>query len=50
MDGAQGREAGKEELAKDDDCDVDRAENTELVGLLEETILALGNERSGNNN
>jgi hypothetical protein len=30
---------------KDDDCDVDRAEDSELVGLLEQTIFAL--ERVG---
>lgn len=26
---------------KDDDCDIDRAEDTEFVGLFEETILTL---------
>ena len=32
-------------VVKDDDGDVDRAEDAELVGLFEETVLALGRER-----
>jgi hypothetical protein len=30
-----------EGLAKDDDCNIDRAEDTEFIGLFEETILTL---------
>lgn len=36
-----GRIGARLGLTEDDDCDVDGAEDTELVGFLEEAILAL---------
>ena len=43
--GRQGGEGRRKRLTKDDDGDVDRTKDTELVGRLEETVLPLESRR-----